>query len=146
MLVTTQCANLVWFDLEGWVGAIPPGYSAGAVATSPCYPTETITRAHNEHIQHIKTDHPNLGHPVGGFDTIGAIVPVLTSVIAETVVDKPEDVSMRAFIPGVTRAVVLITLACVAARVASTLIALAKRERPRWLPVIGQKAWMPTPP
>ena len=68
---------------------------------------------------------------------LAALLAILAAVIIEQIVVEPEGMSIHSYIPGTTRVVVLGTLAIILAGVVSAIVALVKRERPRWLPVLG---------
>jgi hypothetical protein len=76
---------------------------------------------------------------------LAALFAVGATVIVERFFGSPFTESYRvarntlldAIIHGVVRAVVMLTFALVVAGVVSAFIALVRRERPRWLPIIG---------
>ena len=68
---------------------------------------------------------------------LAALLAILAGVIVELLVVKPEGMSMHSYITVTTRVVVLGTLAIILTGVVSAFVALVKRERPRWLPVLG---------
>ena len=68
---------------------------------------------------------------------LAALFAALSALIAESLIEKPEGLSMHEHIPGFTRFVVLTTIAIIAAGLVSAVIASLKRERPRWLPIVG---------
>ena len=80
--------------------------------------------------------------PVCGILSV-ALTPVawlgaaIGALVLESVVDTPEGVSMSEYVPWAPRIVVIGVSACVVAGVGFALIALARRERPRWLPALG---------
>lgn len=65
----------------------------------------------------------------------GLLSITLVAVVLEAFRDQSE--SLKASIPFVTRGAVLFTMACVASGIVAALIALLRRERPRWLPLLG---------
>jgi hypothetical protein len=64
------------------------------------------------------------------------LVGAIALAIAEGWVEKPNGLSMN-YIPQVARIGVLVMLACILIGVFSAIIAMAKREKPRYLPVVG---------
>jgi len=68
---------------------------------------------------------------------LAALFAALSALIAESLVEKPAGLSMHEHIPVFTRFMVLTTVAIIAAGLISAVIASLKRERPRWLPIVG---------
>jgi len=68
---------------------------------------------------------------------LGLIGITLAAIAAEAIVRKPPGVSLSVYIPNMTLVAVLLSMACLANGLLAGIVALAIRERPRWLPVTG---------